>query len=216
VFCEAEVKINIIEQKKRHMIKRIYIPILFLFASCSYTSKEKQESSIPIATENTVENNVDTLSVETEAEITTEEESDCIFDQSTQTDKFLKGIEELKDYKWDAEEKIATIALGSGDTLLISRGGCYQFGVSAEFRLRKDTTDYSNWKNVYEKVLWISKLLSTDFAYEEIRNELNASEIERDNNNTYFSNEYLQDNNYELYREIEADKSTIVLSHYVN
>lgn len=185
------------------MTKHAYLFIFFLLLSCSSASNKKPQATIQQQTVLEIENS-------------SEDESDCIFDQSTQTDAFLKRIPELENYKWNSEEKVATIILDSNDTLLISRGGCYQFGVSAEFRLSNDTIDYSDWKNVYAKVLWISELLQSEFAYPEIKNALNTSEIEIDNDYIYFSNEYLQDNNYELTRRIEGDKDIIVLSYYIN
>lgn len=89
------------------------------------------------------------------------ESDDCIFDQQTQTDEFLRNIIELSGYYWDKESKTASIILENGDSLLITRGGCYHFGVTAEFRLRNDTTDYSDWTKVYDKVLWIAKVLES-------------------------------------------------------
>ena len=122
-------------------------------------------------------------------------EDDCIFDQSTQTDEFLKDIQALKSYVWDYESRTATILLENHDTLLISRGGCYDFGVSAEFRIRNDTMNYKNWNMVFEKVLWIAKILESEFDYTRIKENIESNEIVIENYDGYdavsFSDEYL-------------------------
>ncbi len=143
---------------------------------------------------------------------------DCTYDQLSQTDEFLKNIDELKNYKWDYDKRTATIVLNNGDTLLITRGGCYHFGVSAEFRLTHDKIDYNNWKNVYAKVLWIAKILDREFDYKDIKNELDSNKVifkkyeVRDA--VSFSSEYLQENNYEIIRELNNNHKVITLSHY--
>ena len=198
------------------MNKMIYIPMLLLLASCLNASQEQQTKAVdaPRETNNQIAMEADSGLMEAEGD--SEDDADCIFDQTTQTDDFLKGISELENYKWNAEEKEATVILETNDTLLISRGGRSHFGVSAEFRLRNDSTDYSDWEAVYERVLWISEVLSSEFAHEEIKNALKASEIEVNNDHTFFTNQYLQDNNYEIYRSIEPDRSLIILSYYIN
>ena len=58
---------------------------------------------------------------------------DCIFDQSIQTDVFLKGIKELEGYTWYDDSKSAEIVLNDHWSLTITRGGCDHFLLSAEF-----------------------------------------------------------------------------------
>jgi|GEM_PF-3024057 len=143
---------------------------------------------------------------------------DCIFDQQTQTDEFLKNIAEFDGYYWDKDSKTAEIPLDRGDYLLITRGGCYHFGVSAEFRLRNDTTDYSDWQNVYDKVLWIAKILDSEFKFNMIKNDLDSNLITinkmEQGDTLYFSNEYLKDNNYSIDREIQKGLVVLRLGYY--
>ncbi|MCW3786299.1 hypothetical protein [Plebeiibacterium sediminum] len=195
------------------MKKLINIIVLFVLVSCSVSSNKNSNKELkeePMADLILVE---DSVLENTESKIS--EDGECIFNQLTQTDEFLKGIGELSTYEWDSIEKVATIILESNDTLLIKRGGCNFYSVSADFILRHDTLDYSQWENVFNKVLWISGLLSSDFAYKELKNEIDSSSIKINGDYVYFSNEYLQDNNYELYRTIEKEKTSIVLSHYI-
>lgn len=148
------------------------------------------------------------------------ESDDCIFDQITQTDEFLEDITELKGYQWNKESKIATFRLDNGDTLLITRGGCYHFGVSAEFRLRNATIDFSDWTNVYDKVLWIAKILDTEFEHDMIKNELDSNLITTQKfehgESVYFSSQYLQDNNYSIDRELHKGLIILRLNKYIN
>lgn len=149
-----------------------------------------------------------------------EDSDDCIFDQLTQTDEFLREVPELSGYKWDKESRTATLKLSNGDTLYISRGGCDHFGVSAEFRLRNDTADIENWNNVYNKVLWIAKLLNSDFDYSLVKNDIDSNKLIFEKieeiDVVYFSNEYLQSNNYSIERRKEGQLNIIRLSYYLN
>ncbi|NMM47683.1 hypothetical protein [Marinigracilibium pacificum] len=144
------------------------------------------------------------------------EESDCIFDQSNQTDEFLKDIDALADYSWNSKTKTATIIMDLNDTLLIKRGGCDHFGVSAEFRIQNKQIDYNDWNNVFIKVLWIAEVLNTQFLYENIKNDIVLSKIDIDGDVAYFSDELLVNNNYEIYRETGDGITTIILSYYIN
>jgi hypothetical protein len=147
-------------------------------------------------------------------------QDDCIFDQTTQTDEFLKGISELENYIWNQETKTATIVFPNQDTLLLKRGGCDHFGVSAEFILRNDTTDFRNWDNVIDKALWIARVLNDEFAFERLENELKSKQWEVQVINSddliFFNDAYLQADHYELARSIEKNLTRIILSFYIN
>jgi hypothetical protein len=147
-------------------------------------------------------------------------QEDCIFDQATQTDEFLKGIPELENYSWNQETKTATIVFPNQDTLLVQRGGCDHFGVSAEFILRNDPADFRNWDNVFDKVLWIAEILDNEFNFERLRDDLKSNKLEivriNSADEVIFSDEYLQINHYELIRFIDQKKTIIFLSFYIN
>lgn len=203
------------------MNKLLCLISILLFFSCSNTTKTNSTEELPAVTvviphENSNKDSELNYPVEQSLETTEFVEDDCIFDQANQTDEFLIGIKEFKNYTWDSISKTATIALNNKNTISITRGGCYHFGVSAELTLYNDTTDYYNWENVNQKILWISKILSSEFAYEAIKVEIDSSKQIIDNDYGYFSSEYLQDNNYEFARRIEKDLTTITLSYYLN
>ncbi len=199
------------------------ILILLIFTSCNLKNTNRENVLSENIVNDSIMQNIDsTKLIESEEsnEVNSESMDDCIFDQNTQTDEFLKGIKELQDYKWDSVSKTATVTLDNGDTLLIKRGGCNSFGVSAEFKIIKDTTDYSNWNNVFKKILWISKVLDTEFAFEKIKDEIDSNKISiesyKEYDVVYFSSEYLQDNHYEIYRTLNENLKTIELSHYID
>lgn len=213
------------------MNKLVIFLIPILIFSCNNSEKNKEvmqkevkDNEVEVVEQVALETLVTSAEVEdnvrlehpTIEEANDENEDDCIFDQATQTDEFLHGISELENYSWDAEQKVATIPLNTSDTLLIRRGGCYHFGVSAEFILYRRSIDYSKWENVFERVLWISKLLESEFAYEDIKEEIENSKIRIEEDNVSFQSEYLGDNNYSLYRKIEEGKTVIELSYYIN
>lgn len=203
------------------MKKLHYLIILLLFFSCSNSTKTNKKSELPaeIEIDNTGKTSVDSGTILLdEQSLGSEEyvEDECIFDQATQTDDFLVGIKEFENYSWDSISKTATIILDNSDTIFVSRGGCDSFGVSAELVLYNNTIDFSDWTNVNQKILWISDVLSSEFAYEEIKNQIDSSKQIIDNDYGYFSSEFLQDNNYEFGRRIEKDKVVISLSYYVN
>lgn len=145
---------------------------------------------------------------------------DCVFDQNTQTDEFLRNIPELKPYEWDQNSQTATVILDTRDTLFITRGGCAHFGVSAEFRLKNDKANYSDWNEVYKKILWIAELLKSEFMLDDIKNAINTDQIaieKYDNIEVvYFNDEYLRDNHYEIMRKVEVDETVLSLSYYIN
>jgi hypothetical protein len=213
-------------------MKNILILLVLISSiSCMSKNKEVEKQKVDnhpgsgIKSDIAIEKNeeipkLDSLELNTEEIESDEEIDDCIFDQSTQTDEFLKGIQELKNYKWDSDLKTATVILENKDTLFIKRGGCNHFGVSAEFRIVNDTADYSKWSNVFEKVIWIANVLDNEFANDSIIKEIEENKIEiiksEDYDIGYFSGEYLNDNNYSIERKMNDQIKVIILSYYIN
>jgi hypothetical protein len=195
-------------------MKNILFIVLILTISCNSASKNRQMDQSLISDSSSQLDTADKINADTE------NSDDCIFDQLTQTDEFLSNIKELQNYKWDYNTRTATIILDNRDTLLISRGGCYHFTVSAEFRIINEEIDYSVWNNVFNKVLWIAKLLDEEFAYKEIKNEIDSNKVtfEKIENGdaVYFSSEYLQNNHYEITRDLNENLNVITLSYYIN
>ena len=153
------------------------------------------------------------------ADVTDNEPSDCIFDQSTQNDAFLKGIAELSNYTWNADKHTATILLSNTDTLYISRGGCYDFGVSAEFSLMDVNESYSDFEKAKEKVLWVTSLLKEDFDHDLLvkafeNKAYSTAEFIPD---VYsFDDEMLASRNYSMVNDRKNNRARIVISWYLN
>lgn len=84
--------------------------------------------------------------------------ADCIFDKSTQTDEFVRGVPEFAGYSWDDASKTATILLPAGDTLYATRGGCDHFAFSGKWVKMEEHAidDVAYW---LEQGKWISKNL---------------------------------------------------------
>jgi len=192
--------------------------VFILTISCNSVSEKRQVDQSKVA--NLVSDSSDKPHTISKTNKETGETDDCIFDQLTQTDEFLKNIKELQNYEWDYLTRTATIILDNGDTLMISRGGCYHFTVSAEFRISNEEIDFSDWNNVYNKVLWIARLLDEEFAYKEIKNEIDSNKVTFEKiekgDAVYFSSEYLQNNHYEITRELNDNLNVITLSYYIN
>ena len=186
------------------MKKNVAFILLLLAISCGSPEKRAQTEELA---------QVDTL-------VERMGEDDCIFDQKTQTDAFLKGIDDLKGYSWNQQNKTAMLILQPGDTLRILRGGCDHFEVSANFILTRDVETYTNWKPVYEKVLWIAQLLKSEFNYEAIQQTI-ADEnlrIESEGNGQliYLNHPDLMAMNYQIWRAVSPERVEIALSYYTN
>lgn len=124
---------------------------------------------------------------------------DCIFDQTTQTDEFLKNIEELKDYIWFDDEKKAEIILNDHWALTIKRGGCDHFELSAEFFYERPLDFKTNKKLVFDNIIWIINLLNEfdgDIVKECLEKEKYS--ITEENKNNLFIN-FLDERIYESY-----------------
>jgi hypothetical protein len=82
---------------------------------------------------------------------------DCIFDQKTQTDEFIKGINEFNNYTWDSVTNTATILMPNGDTILAFRGGCNHFGISGTILSENDSNSIENQEYWLKQSLWLSE-----------------------------------------------------------
>ena len=140
---------------------------------------------------------------------------DCIFDQTTQTDEFLKNIEELKDYVWFDDEKKAEIILNDHWTLAIKRGGCDHFELSAEFFYERPLDFKTNKKLVFDNIIWITNLLN-EFDGDIIKECLEKEKysITEENENNLFIN-FLDERIYESYfMSYKSDTTTTFIVSY--
>ncbi|WP_299765007.1 hypothetical protein [uncultured Dokdonia sp.] len=186
----------------------ISILILFLFIGC-------KEATL---------NNVAVKIQENENEVITTNssnvlmEQDCIFDQATQTDEFLKGIKELENYVWDDESKTAEIILNDHWGLGLTRGGCDHFTVQADFVYDR-VIDFEEKKDfIFQQVIWISDLIK-DFDGEIIRecieNGRISIEVEDNKRHIHFMDQRLYESYYMSFSVLE-NISYIHLSYYIN
>lgn len=191
------------------MKKKIFYLILILFLSCKHNNSKPEGVSVSIIEDsiNTSENII--------------KDEDCIFDQTTQTDEFLKGIKELENYVWNQETKTATIKLSDVEILEIYRGGCAHFGLSATFTFNDKKILYPIDKEfIIEKSLWISRILK-EFAFDEISKsfESNGYMVDIEDNDSYifdFKDPYLIDNHYSIWIKNNPTHSNIEISFYIN
>ena len=115
-------------------------------------------------------------------------ENGCTFDLNTQTDDFLKEIPEFSNYVWDNEHKKATIKLGDGNTLIVTRGGCAHFSFYGNLLLNKSELNLNDESKIFKKALWIAEKLFHKSDFEFIKESLNKRtfEIEQSENQKYY------------------------------
>ena len=183
--------------------------IVFLF-SC----KKEKTSSRPNLNDVEYE-----LSLENEkAKNQSSVEHECIFDQSTQTDAFLKGLKELEDYTWNNESKSAEIVLNDHWSLTITRGGCDHFLLSAEFLYDRNLEFEDNKKVIFEKIIWITSLLKEEFEFESIKSCIEEDKLTfTETDNGFFGN-FMDSKIYEMYTfDYRKEKETTVfgISYYL-
>jgi hypothetical protein len=145
-------------------------------------------------------------------------EEDCIFDQTTQSDEFLKGIKELENYRWDSKTKTAEIVLNDHWGLSLHRGGCNHFSVIADFIYDKSIDFEENQDMIFDNIIWISNLLD-DFDGEIIKEAIDNAkvkiEIEDNKRHIYFMDERIYESYYMSFYSIE-DASYIHLAYRLN
>ncbi len=121
-----------------------------------------------------------------------QEDEECIFDQTTQTDEFVKSIPEFSKYSWNNETKEATITLPNNDTLIAQRGGCYHFGISGTL-ITNDPTDFNDFDHWFIRSLWIAKRLFSENDFRTLKNIIEKKAYSMpDGNSSYvlFPHEY--------------------------
>lgn len=197
--------------------KFFYIILMFIF-SCKKTENTSSVSTINKDSISTKIKNDTIKSVglaEDNKEIKDEE---CTFDQSTQTDEFLRDIEELKGYVWDKEKRTATIKLSDTEILKIYRGGCMHFSLSATFVYDRVLDLEKDKKLIFDKIIWISLLLD-EFDGKDIKEAINNNHlsITKNADNDYHIT-FMGGRLYELYymNFNNENKTTFEIGYYLN
>jgi hypothetical protein len=183
--------------------------IVFLF-SC------KKERTFSKPKLNNVEYKLSLENEKTKNHINVEQE--CIFDQSTQTDAFLKGIKELEDYTWDNESKSTEIVLNDHWFLTITRGGCDHFLLSAEFLYDRNLEFKDNKQEILEKIIWITSLLKEEFEFETIKKCIEEDKMTFTETTNGFYGNFMDSKIYEMYTfDYRKEKGNTVfgISYYL-
>lgn len=207
----------------------IFITITtFILLSCKDSILKTETTKVSINTATTSEDSETLLnelvtqidSVQNEEPLSLHEQEDCIFDQVTQTDDFLKGIKELETYIWDAETKTAEIVLNDHWSLTIKRGGCDHFEMSANFIYDRilNIEEENDKQQIFDSIIWITSLLE-DFDGEDIKRVIEEDKVyvtKRDEYN-YHAN-FMDEKLYELYYFDfnNKDRTTFKIGYYYN
>jgi len=100
------------------------------------------------------------------------QEEECLFDQNTQTDEFVKSVSEFKEYTWDDGLKEATIQLKNGHTLVAHRGGCLHFGISGTLYMKGSNPNSQDLEYWLDEAKWIAKKLFSDSDYKVLKESI--------------------------------------------
>ncbi|MFD0963964.1 hypothetical protein [Pseudofulvibacter geojedonensis] len=141
----------------------------------------------------------------------------CIFDQSTQTDDFLKGIEELKGYVWDNNSKTAIKELSEDKVISIYREGCDELFLETTIILN-NKNEFSN-ELINQNIIKIAKLFPNEYEEALVKDCLNTNclSITKESPSNYYGN-FMRYELYELltvYVRIENNKIHITLGTYL-
>lgn len=146
------------------------------------------------------------------------EEEDCIFDQATQTDDFLKGIKELEGYDWDSKRKRAELFLNDHWVLSITRGGCDHFELSAEFLYERKLDFEKDKKQIFDNIIWITSLIE-EYEGDVIKEVISKEKITitKEDEFNYFVN-FMDERIYESYlMSFNNEKATTFsISYYLD
>ena len=145
-------------------------------------------------------------------------EDNCIFDLTTQTDDFLKTIPEFSNYIWNNEQKKATIKLENGNTLIVTRGGCYHFSFYGNLFLSKSELNLNDESEIFKRTLWIADKLFHESDFKLIKELLKnkAYNIEKSKNQFYltFDQEYYCNMTLVAKQLIDQDLISIEIGFY--
>ena len=83
----------------------------------------------------------------------------CKFEMALQTDEFIRGIDTLKGYVWDDNNKSAYLVLNDRWELTLRRGGCDHFELSATFLYDQELEFESSREMIFDRAKWITGLI---------------------------------------------------------
>ena len=100
-------------------------------------------------------------------------DEECIYDQSTQTDEFIRDVPEFSNYIWNDKSKTATIYLPAGEILKAHRGGCVHFGITGTLSVPNSTKSPSDLDYWFKRCKWIAKRLFNAKDFETLVDSFN-------------------------------------------
>jgi hypothetical protein len=135
------------------MARTRYYLILGLLISCEQSNKNTQTTDSIKATPQTE------IKKKTNA-TTSDKVDDCVFnnDYKGLTTEWLTELK-MKGFIWRADLEQALIPNGQ-DTVFLSKGGCYHFGMSVELKLTNDT------HSLTDSAFWINRALKLAIEYQ--------------------------------------------------
>ncbi len=142
------------------------------------------------------------------------QEDECIFDQTTQTDDFVKSVAEFSNYSWNSETKEATIILPNAEVLVAHRGGCNHFGISGTL-ITNDSTNFSDLDHWFERCLWIAERLFSENDFQSLKKSIEGQSYSMLEGNTLYIS-FPHDYYAEFYMTLKkrGDKVELYIGYY--
>lgn len=178
------------------MKNSLIIIIVLIFFSCK---EEKTIINDKVETSNELLKANNEEIIDQSIDITQKVEEECIFDQSSQTDDFLKGIKELEGYVWFDEKKKAELVLNDHWSLSIKRGGCDHFELSVEFLYDRVLDFEENKKEILGKIIWITTILNDEFESEKIKKVIDENRMTFTKDENFIFGHFMDSEIYEMY-----------------
>lgn len=176
-----------------------FLFLLCLTGSC-FSAKEEESTSKRLTP--------------TAAEVAAEE---CIFDQGTQTDAFLKGIEEFEAYTWNQEDKTAYIPLENGDQLEVVRGGCNHFTVLVRLLSSSDKTPIEKTDYWLGRIFELAEPLNDEVNIRFYKQLLDGHNYQLEASKHVIHYQFRQEQYCDMFITFrrEGEETIIVLEHYL-
>jgi hypothetical protein len=137
------------------MAKTLYYLIIGLLISCTQQNKN---AATGVNTDTLKVNSITEIKIDDSTSAT--EDEDCIFnnDYKQLTTEWLTELK-INYFIWRADLNQALIPKGQ-DTVFLSKGGCYHFGISVELKLTND------FHSLADSALWMNRALKLAIEYQ--------------------------------------------------
>ncbi|GAB5558118.1 MAG: hypothetical protein SchgKO_23310 [Schleiferiaceae bacterium] len=126
----------------KHLTPTLCVCLFLVLSLSACNAPEEKTEAVLEVTEGTP--SAEEITSENQENSNNTQDYECIFDMETQTDEFIQGVEALKNYRWDDQEKVAYVTLPDSAELIIHRGGCDHFDYSLHLKDPQDTVSFKN------------------------------------------------------------------------